>query len=128
DPAWHVITISCLDHPNIAAALAGLPAPFPKAVSLTWAWEMIGKHCEAAPNPDADCFEFPPGSGQHWRPNDVFRGRVLGLFPKQAAQSIWDEAWLERARAQPLEAGAGLPEIGADIARYGDDETVLYGG
>lgn len=133
DPTWNVITISCLEHPNIAAELAGQVAPYPKAVSLTWVNEMIAKHCVAVDAAealkDAECFEFPPGSGAWWRPNDIFRARVLGLFPKQAASSIWDEAWLELARAAALElAPDALPEIGADIARFGDDNTVLYGG
>ena len=135
DPNWNVITISCLEHPNVLAELAGLPAPYPKAVSLTWVNEMIDKHCQAVSEAekDADCFEFPVTSGDPanagswWRPNDIFRSRVLGLFPKQAAQSVWDEAWLELARKTTLAPGA-MPEIGADIARYGDDETVLYGG
>ena len=129
DPNWNVITISCLEHPNILAELAGLPAPYPKAVSLTWVYEMIAKHCQAVDvaEKDAECFEFPVGGGAWWRPNDVFRSRVLGLFPKQAAQSVWDEAWLESARAIPLTPGT-VPEIGVDVARFGDDETVLYGG
>ena len=129
DPAWNVITISCLDHPNIAAALAGEPIPYPKAVSLTWVREMIDKHCQLVTETNAECFEFPPGSGAWYLPNDVFRSRVLGLFPKQASQSVWDEGWLEHARVSSLIPNPDtLPEIGADIARYGDDETVLYGG
>jgi hypothetical protein len=129
DPNWNVITISCLEHPNVLAELAGLPAPFPKAVSLTWVYEMITKHCQAvdAAEKDASCFEFPAGTDAWWRPNDIFRSRVLGLFPKQAAQSVWDEAWLEAARGAQLQPGA-MPEIGVDVARFGDDETVLYGG
>ena len=133
DPAWNVITISCLDHPNIAAELQGLPAPYPKAVSLTWVYEMLEKHCQVVAPADAvadvDCFEFPPGSDQWFRPNDIFRSRVLGLFPKQAAESVWDETALQAARIANLEPKADtLPEIGCDVARFGDDETVLYGG
>lgn len=130
-PDWNVIHISCLEHPNIAAELAGLPAPFPKAVSLTWVAEMIDKHARAIEPAEktADCFEFPPGSGEWYEPDDIFRSRVLGLFPKQAFQSVWSEAWLEYARSHPRPTPAGrAPEIGADVARYGDDLTVLYGG
>lgn len=130
DPAWNVITISCLEHPNIAAELSGQPAPFPKAVSLTWVNEMLAAHTESvdAADRDADCFEFPPDSGQWWRPDDIFRSRVLGLFPKQAASSVWNEAWLEFARVHQQPLPERMPEIGADIARFGDDQTVLYGG
>ncbi len=128
NPDWSVVTISCLDHPNIAAELAGKPAPFPKAVSLMWVQEMIRTHCMRTSSPTADAFEFPPRSGQWWDPDDVFRSRVLGLFPRQSAQGIWSEAWLIKARDGGLTWKADAqPEIGADIARYGDDHTTLYG-
>lgn len=130
DPAWNVITISCLEHPNIAAELSGLPAPYPKAVSLMWVNEMLAEHAQAADmtNLSADDFEFPVGSGQWWTPDDIFRSRVLGLFPKQASSSVWSEAWIEYAIKNRQAIPAAMPEIGADIARFGDDLTVLYGG
>ena len=130
DPSWNVITISCLEHPNIAAELAGLTAPYPKAVSLTWVLEMLANHAQSveAIERDADCFEFPPDSGNWFKPDDVFRSRVLGLFPKQASSSVWDEGWIEHARSNSQPLPARMPEIGADIARFGDDQTVLYGG
>lgn len=131
DPAWNIIHISCLDHPNIAAELAGLPAPYPKAISLQWVREKLDKNARRVTGDDitADCFEFPPGSGEWYEPDDIFRCRVLGLFPKQASQSVWSEAWLLVARESVLApAEDTVPEIGADIARFGDDLTVLYGG
>lgn len=129
DPAWNVIAISCLDHPNIAAELAGLPAPFPKAVSLLWVQEMIQKHCEpqTLDQIDADCFEFPPESGKWYRPNDIFRPRVMGVFPKQAARAVWSELWLVTARKAALDwTVQSVPEIGCDVARYGDDATTIW--
>lgn len=42
---WHVIEISALEHPNIAADLAGLPAPFPKSVRLAWVTGRIEEWC-----------------------------------------------------------------------------------
>jgi len=128
DPDWNIIHISCLDHPNIGAELAGLPAPYPKAVSLLWVEEMIRRHTIAADEPDADCIEWPPESGVWRKPDDVFRSRVLGLTPRQASTAIWSEAWLVRAREGGLAwAASDLPAIGADIARFGDNLTVLYG-
>jgi hypothetical protein len=128
NPDWNVITISCLDHPNIAAELAGKPAPYPKAVSLVWVQEMIRTHCTRTSTPTADAFEFPPASGQWYEPDDVFRSRVLGLFPRQSAQAIWSEAWLMKARQGGLTwKPHAMPEIGVDVARYGDDHTTLYG-
>jgi len=128
NPDWSVITISCLDHPNIAAELAGHPAPFPKAVSLIWVEEMVRNHCTSTSSPPGDAFEFPPKSGEWYEPDDIFRSRVLGLFPRQSAQAIFSEAWLIKARAGGMSWKPRTPpEIGADIARYGDDHTTLYG-
>lgn len=128
-PDWNVITISCLEHPNIAAELAGETAPYPKAVSLVWVREMLKDHAVTTRRPTADSFEFPPGSGEWYDPDDIFRSRVLGLFPKQSASAVWSEAWIQAARRAPLAwLDDDVPAIGADIARFGDDSTVLYGG
>lgn len=127
NPDWSVFTISCLDHPNIAAELAGLPAPYPQAVSLVWLEEMIAKHATRTTTPTADSFEFPPGSGNWFDPDDIFRSRVLGLFPRQSSSAVWSEAWLTEARKGGLVwSDSDEPEIGVDVARFGDDKTTLY--
>ncbi len=126
-PDYNIIRISCLDHPNIVAELAGLPAPYPSAVSLVWIREMLTKHAERTRSPDASSIEFPPKSNEWYNPDDIFRPRVLGLFPKQASQSLWDEKWIDDARVRKLEWTENeLPEIGGDIARFGDDRTTLW--
>jgi hypothetical protein len=127
DPGWNAIHISCLDHPNVVAGLVNEPVPFPKAVGLLWVQEMIAKHATATATPDADAFEFPTGSGEWFQPNDVFRSRVLGLHPRQASEAVWSEAWLQVARVGGLAwAETDMPEIGVDVARYGQDKTTLY--
>ncbi len=123
---WNVIPISVLDHPNIAAELAGLPAPFPKAVSLTWLLDKLKRWCSPVPAADhkAGDIEFPPGSGVWYRPGPLFEGRVLGRWPTKGGTSVWTEAmWLsalvpQLMPAQPL-------EIGCDVARFGDDYTSI---
>jgi hypothetical protein len=42
---WRVIEISALEHPNIAADLAGRSAPYPKAVRLSWVEGRIAEWC-----------------------------------------------------------------------------------
>jgi hypothetical protein len=59
--------------------------------------------------------------------SDVYRVRVLGLFPKAAPDSFIPSDWIERAMRKEIV----IPEepkiirIGVDIARFGDDSTVL---
>lgn len=59
--------------------------------------------------------------------SDVFRVRVAGEFPKASPDSfIWME-WCERAAGMADGAGEVTEVgIGVDVARYGDDSSVLY--
>ena len=123
---WNVITIAALDHPNIAAELAGLPAPFPKAVRLAWLLERIQRWCTPISPGDrrASDIEFPPGSGAWYRPGPLFEGRVMGRWPTSGSTSVWTEAmWL--AAQVPMPVPDEPLEIGCDVARYGDDYTSI---
>jgi len=124
--AWHRISISAMNHPNIAAELAGLPPPFPAAVRLGWLEDRIDRWCEpidAADRRPGD-FEFPPGSGVWYRPGPLFEGRVMGRWPSQGSTSVWNEAlWESALEWQPLPDRQ--TEIGCDVARFGDDNTEI---
>ena len=132
---WNVIHMSALTHPNIDAELQGRSendTPFPAAVHLSWVKDMIDKHCDPVKPDDAvrdvSCFEFPKGSDTHYRPDDEFRIRCLGYPPSQAATSIWSVEWLVKARErEPVELLTGRVVLGVDVARFGDDKTVIIG-
>jgi hypothetical protein len=61
------------------------------------------------------------------RDSDVYRVRVLGLFPKAIPDSLIPMDWIEAAMRKEIV----IPEepkvirIGVDIARFGNDSTVL---
>lgn len=58
--------------------------------------------------------------------SDVFRVRVAGQFPKSTPDSLIAMEWCEEA-AKVQASAAGLRiDIGIDVARYGDDSSVLY--
>jgi len=122
---WHVIDISCLDHPNIAAELAGKPKPFPKAVDLNWVEGRIREWCEPVSHEDKRSrdFEFPKGSGTWYRPGPLGESRLLGRWPSTGATSVWsDAAWQAAMHEQELPE-EGTTFIGCDKARFGDDFT-----
>lgn len=127
---FHVITISALDHPNIAAELDKAAAPFPAAVRLSWLDEQVRRDCTRIAGDDRSVgdIEFPPGSGTILRPGPVFESRVLGRWPTQASYSVWTEmAWescLSRREDVDRDALEGVV-IGCDVARYGDDYTSM---
>lgn len=62
--------------------------------------------------------------------SDVFRVRVAGDFPKQEHDVFIPLSLVESrgSRLYELQPGQGLSyvSIGCDVARFGDDETVIY--
>jgi hypothetical protein len=139
DPRWHVIEISALDHPNIAAGLKGLPDVVPGAVSLSWVEDKLANEfwCEQLGEPaDAEqrarwmldgAFEFPPESDEWYQPAAVAEARMLGKFPSSPTNTIWNVHWLDAAQNRVLGWKPGEPwEIGVDVARYGDDSTSVH--
>lgn len=119
------ITISAFDTPNLAGlALETLLqlseeeldyAPFPWLTRRRWVKEMFYK----------------------WGPtNPRFLSRVLGEFPMQATDSVFELAWIEKAGLpyededfeKDMRANAHrlLIQVGLDIAADGEDETTMY--
>lgn len=138
--SYHTMSISALNHPNIHAELRCEPVPFPDAVRLLWLYEMLEKECEVVDKATDDAFEFvalpeikkalegrPADLSQKWiyMPTAYFQGRVLGEFPTQADQQVIPKAWLKfQPRLEPDEAH--VPELGCDVARFGDDRTTIF--
>ena len=136
---YNVMSISALNHPNIQAELRGEKPPFPDAVRLQWLKEMLEKECEQVERATEDSFEFVALSeielALSGRPADLanqlvymptayFQGRVLGEFPTQADQQVIPKGWLKFQPRHEFEE-SDVPEIGCDIARFGDDRTTI---
>lgn len=134
NPKWRTFSMSALDHPNIIAESAGRTPPIPNAVSCsqvdTWVtdWcEAIGQHEEKL----GTDFEWPFSSGKFWRPGGQMEARGLGLWPSQGTYGVWSDAlWRLASEGDrdkriivPLDA---IPEIGCDVARFGDDFTAIH--
>lgn len=137
--AYNVITIKALDHPNITSQVECRPAPYPKAVSLTWLYEMLRDECERVESLTEDAFEWhslpeveralngEPVTGETWiyMPNAVFQGRVLGEFPTQADQNVIPKGWLRSLQRIEIQE-QWKPELGCDPARFGDDRSTIF--
>ncbi len=69
--------------------------------------------------------------GQMYRPNDLFRVKVLGMFPKVAEDVLIPYEWIEIANKRWLElqeegfSPNGKSKLGVDVAGMGRDESVL---
>ncbi len=125
---WHVISLSVLEHPNIAAELAGLPPPFPSAMRLGRLETLLEKWCRPVNgSPLATDIEWPPGSGEYLRPGPIAEARLLGRWPSQATNNVWSDGAWQSSELLLLPEPRNLPcEIGCDVARFGDDFTEIH--
>jgi len=56
--------------------------------------------------------------------NNLFRARVLGEFPDSDEEALIPLRWIEAAMERRLPA-EGMKRAAADVARFGDDSTVI---
>jgi hypothetical protein len=123
---WEVITLSCLDHPNVTLRETKIPG------AVTWDW--VDRHVKSnaiplSPHDEIGPFDFewPVGSAAYHHPDDFFMCRVLGEFPAEGNDAIVPVWALTQSMAQRQEIDPNTPvDIGADIARRGGDHTVVF--
>lgn len=59
--------------------------------------------------------------------SDFVRVRVRGVFPRAGSAQFIDADMIESARVRPATAAASHPVVmGVDVARFGDDQTVVW--
>lgn len=124
-PDCHVVTMSTLDHPNVEAELAGLPPPYPSAVRLGRLREMLNAWATRLPAREVHDVGDVCLGGDWYKPGPIAESRLLGRWPTQAINSVWSEAVFDLAE-RTLLPDTGPLQIGCDVARYGDDYTVIH--
>lgn len=126
---WHRFQLSALNHPNIAAQLAGRPKPVPAAVSVEMVNDWVREWCEPVRPQDREAtdLEWPPASGQWYRPGPIMQARGLGLWP-DAGAGVWSDAlWQACFGPQPPYPLDHLPEVGCDCSTgKGDDYHAIH--
>jgi phage terminase large subunit len=99
---WHVITVSAETHPNV---IHQNPAIIPGAVTHTWLAERLKAY----------------GDREH----PMYRAKARGLWPEQGPDMLISLGWVEAAQAAWRPPSGDPLATGCDVARYGDDDTVL---
>lgn len=102
---WNVIGISAFESPNLTGEK--VPAELsPLLVSRTWVDEREKRWGTTSPR---------------------YVSKVLGEFPELSDDTLIWPKWVEAAMGRDLVPEPDDPEaLGVDIARYGDDESVVY--
>lgn len=130
NPLWKTVQFDCLDHPNIIAQLNGQPPPIPAAVTLPMIDEWLYTYgCERIPAEEAGPtdLEWPPKSGKFYKQGPEFQARCRGLWPEGDMYAIWSELLVKQIETAILKRrNDELPQIGCDVARFGDDYTAFH--
>lgn len=123
---WQRFRLSSLTAPNIIHRKIVISGQ----VDLEWLQDKLENWCTKI-SPDEvssefDDFEF---DGQWYRPEDLFRKKVLGKFPKVSDDILIPPQWLEEAHRRWEEAhgrsplSASVNVLGVDVAGMGRDCT-----
>lgn len=104
----------------------------PGQVNYEWVKDKVDNWASVITKHDYDVgegdFEF---DGVLYRPNDLFRVKVLGMFPKVSQDVLVPYEWIELAnnRYKKLQAEYFVPSeycrLGVDVAGMGRDNSVL---
>ena len=121
---YHLCRMSAVQHPNIAAELAGQLPPFPSAIRLGRLLDMLAEWSD-----EVDPRQKEPGdvtlAGRCFRTGPVAQARLLGIRPTTAFNAVWSESVFDATATRQLPTTGPL-QIGCDVARFGDDFTCLH--
>ncbi|MCD8313433.1 MAG: hypothetical protein LUC24_04665 [Bacteroidales bacterium] len=125
---WARFRLSSLTAPNVVQRRTVIPGQ----VDYGWVLDKIANWCapisSGEVSPEMDDFEF---EGRWYRPEDLFRAKVLGKFPKVGEDSLIPQQWLDMAHSRWEAAGGVDPEsaeprmLGVDVAGMGRDCSCL---
>lgn len=130
NPKWRRFSLDCLEHPNVKGRGPNDPPIIPNAVSWHQVNEWVHAWCDPVPPSEANKaqdLEWPAGSGKYWRQGPVFLARCRGRWPTGQAFAVWtDSLWAQCTHTILPPPSSAIPEIGCDVARFGDDFTAIH--
>lgn len=118
------ISISAFDSPN-------LQHPDGRALTFEELMSLNDEQLDYAPFPFLITRRWVKERYIAWGPtHPKFRSRVLAEFPNQSPYSVFELAWIEKAKRDAFEkevrnAQRFAIQVGIDVAGPGDDETTL---
>lgn len=128
-PQFHKIRLNSLNAPNVVAK----KLIYPGQVDYEWITGRIADWCQEINESERSDLEGDfTFEGRLLRPNDLFRAKVLGLFPKVSEGTLVPMEWIEAAQANykrfkagklnlkpsPLRLGLDVAGMGRDISSF----------
>ncbi len=125
---WAKFRLNSLTAPNVLQKRVIIPGQ----VDYPWVVDKLQQWCtpirKEEAQPELDDFEF---EGQWYRPEDLFRKKVLGKFPKVSDDVLIPQQWIEEAQErwrmaqgrEPMERDKDIRMLGVDVAGMGRDAT-----
>ena len=123
---WNKFRLCSLDAPNVVNRNTAIPGQ----VDYEWVKDKVEELCTRI-----DVSDFNEGDGDfewegaYYRPNDLFRVKVLGMFPKESLDTLIPLHWVELANKRweefNKEGFAKSPKLrlGVDVAGMGRDDS-----
>lgn len=125
EPGWHKFRLDSLNAPNVLNKRNDIPGQ----VDYEWVkdkverWCTIIQHNEMLEEEGDFIFE-----GVAYRPNDLFRVKVRGMFPKVSEDTLIPAEWVHAANKrweENKEPVKGNLKLGVDVAGMGRDSSVF---
>jgi len=124
-PGWNKFRLDSLNAPNVLNKNNDIPGQ----VDYDWVKDKVVNWCTIIDKKDflveEGDFEF---EGVMYRPNDLFRVKVRGMFPRVSEDTLipseWVELAFERHKTQKVNKSKGL-RLGVDVAGMGRDSSVF---
>lgn len=119
---WHLITISAFDHPNVIEGRELIPG----AVTREWIEDRLvaWSYCIDAPADSQDPTAlFIPWLNVWYRKTSIVASRICGEWPEDGGEGFILPELVKASYNTP--STAGTKAIGVDVARSGEDSTVI---
>ena len=124
---WARYRLNSLTAPNVVEKRL----VFPGQVNYEWVVDKVEEWCTPiSPDERAEEFDDFEFEGKWYRPEDLFRKKVLGKFPKVGDDVLIPQQWIEAAQERWIAAqgkeptGDDIRFLGVDVAGMGRDSTV----
>lgn len=122
--AYHVETMSALEHPNIQSELRNERPLYPAAVRLQWVKDRLEEWSDPAEPGQPGAIEF---CGKWYLPQAKAEAAILGRRPTSGINAVFPEYLFDKAVEQKLAwPNNGRLQIGVDVAWEGNDDTAFH--